>query len=336
MAPLTGPADPARWRAPATGALVLGLGLVIGLIAWAGYAEVAAVLATAGWGIVPVGLAFLATVLADTRGWAVLIPAATRPGTGRLFLWRWISSAINNLLPVAHVGGELARAGLLGRTATGGARAGASVLADLTVGLVTLVMFAGAGVALLGLGPGGDLALQAAVGLALFAVLLLAFLAAQAAGLFGRLARLALRLARGRDWLRLVGGADVLDRELKTIYGDRRAVLRCALWRFAGWLLGALEVWLIFLVLGHPVTLVEAFTVEAIGQAVRSAGFAIPGALGVQEGGFMALGALLGFGPDVGLAVSLMKRVRDLVFGAPALAIWQTMAGRGLLRRRGP
>lgn len=38
-------------------------------------------------------------------------------------------------------------------------------------------------------------------------------------------------------------------------------------------------------------------------MAVRSAGFAVPGALGVQEGGFILVGGLFGVGPDLALAL---------------------------------
>ncbi len=56
--------------------------------------------------------------------------------------------------------------------------------------------------------------------------------------------------------------------------------------------------------------------------------------LGVIEGGYLGVGILL-FGPqhaDFAVALSLMKRVRDIAIGVPALAIWQTMVeGRRLL-----
>jgi hypothetical protein len=62
---------------------------------------------------------------------------------------------------------------------------------------------------------------------------------------------------------------------------------------------------------------------EAVTEAVRSAAFVVPGALGVQEGGYLVVGAWLGLGPDVALAVSLVKRVREVVLGVPGLLAWQ-------------
>src|SRR5262249_22059905 len=54
----------------------------------------------------------------------------------------------------------------------------------------------------------------------------------------------------------------------------------------------------------------------------------VPGALGVQEGGYLALGRLLGFDPETSLALSLSKRARELLLGMPGLVAWQLDASR--------
>ena len=77
---------------------------------------------------------------------------------------------------------------------------------------------------------------------------------------------------------------------------------------------------------------------ESLIQAVRSAAFFMPGALGVQEGGLILLGAVVGLGPEVALALSLIKRIRELAVGLPALLAWQMIEGHRLVRPldRGP
>ncbi|MBT6828731.1 MAG: hypothetical protein HOA58_04345, partial [Rhodospirillaceae bacterium] len=59
-----------------------------------------------------------------------------------------------------------------------------------------------------------------------------------------------------------------------------------------------------------------------------------PGAVGVQEGAFVLLGAVIGIGPEVALALSLIKRVRELVIGVPALIAWQVAEGKHLFTTR--
>ena len=56
---------------------------------------------------------------------------------------------------------------------------------------------------------------------------------------------------------------------------------------------------------------------------VRALGFAIPGALGVQEGGYVLICSLFSVAPSEALALSLIRRVREIVLGVPGLVLWQ-------------
>jgi hypothetical protein len=57
-------------------------------------------------------------------------------------------------------------------------------------------------------------------------------------------------------------------------------------------------------------------------MAARSAGFAVPGALVVQETGFALAAAAVGLPEAVGLSLSLVKRVREVLVGLVGLALW--------------
>jgi hypothetical protein len=67
------------------------------------------------------------------------------------------------------------------------------------------------------------------------------------------------------------------------------------------------------------VSWVNALLLESLGQAIRGAAFAVPGALGVQEGGYLLLAPLVGLPPDMALALSLAKRAREIILGLPGL-----------------
>lgn len=305
--------------------LVAGLALVAGLVVWQGVDDVAALLALAGGSLLLVGAFHLLPFLATTLAWRSLLRAqGVEQPWWRLFAWRWLGDSINALLPVAQVGGEVVRGRLLAGSGVGAAAVGAGIIVDLTMGLVSLVVFILGGMALLLAGGGGRESLfQLGFGVGVFALMLWAFWAVQRSGALMRLAHLLERHeAAGRAWVALGGGAAALDRELAALYARRGAVLGCLLWRLAAWVLGALEVWLALWVLGHPVGVLEALILESLGQAFRNAGFAIPGALGVQEGGLMMVGGLIGLPPEVALALGLVKRVRDLTLGVPALLLW--------------
>lgn len=312
-------------------ALLIGIAVLVAVLAYQGAEEIFMSVSMAGWGVLAVVAARLPVLLLDSRGWRALLKKdAERPWRQLAWMW-WIGDAANTLLPVAQLGGELLRARLLIKAGVAGAAAGASVVVGLTAGIVTLILFAVGGLVALSVGPSidgpGHLP-SLMIGLGVFGAAIGAFYLAQRRGLFLRLARIAEKLGGRKGWISLAGGAEALDRAVDALYEDRRAFLACLLWRLAGWCAGVGEVWLALYVLGHPVSLMEAFILESLGQAVRSAGFAIPGAIGIQEGGYLLLGALIGVPGDIAVGVSLLKRVREVALGLPGLAAWQISEGR--------
>jgi hypothetical protein len=69
----------------------------------------------------------------------------------------------------------------------------------------------------------------------------------------------------------------------------------------------------------------QALVVESLGMAARTAGFAITGALAVQEGGFALAALSVGLPESAGLSLSLVKRAREMLVGAVSvtLAWWK-------------
>jgi hypothetical protein len=73
---------------------------------------------------------------------------------------------------------------------------------------------------------------------------------------------------------------------------------------------------------------------ESLSQGLRSLAFPVPAGIGVQEGGLIALGHLLGLEPGTALAISMVKRVPDIVLGVPALLAWLGLEARHVAHRR--
>jgi uncharacterized membrane protein YbhN (UPF0104 family) len=69
--------------------------------------------------------------------------------------------------------------------------------------------------------------------------------------------------------------------------------------------------------------------IESLGQALKAVGFAVPGALGIQEGGYVVICRALGLSPEVAIALSLMKRIREILLGGSGLIVWQRSAAKG-------
>jgi len=163
------------------------------------------------------------------------------------------------------------------------------------------------------------------------------FFLAQRRGLFGRATRFASRFAarfsKKRDWSSLVSRAEAVDTAVVGLYKQSVPVAASFALSLAGWIVGTGEVWLALRLLGSPVGWTEALLLESLGQAIRAAGFAIPGSLGVQEGGYLLLARLIGLPPEAALALSLAKRARELLLGLPGI-VYLHFAEKGWQRRR--
>ena len=324
---------PAARRAVKIGsglAMLAGLGAVVALIAYQGFADIGRVMVTAGWGIALVTAFHLVPMAASALAWRAVAGTATESKIW-VFLWaRLLREAVNGLLPVAQVGGNVVGARILTFHGSRAHLAGASVLVDMTLEFLTQIVFTAVGLGLLLVVGAGAMMSWVVVGLVVATIAAIGFLFAQRWGLFLLLERLLERMAAVLSWPAL-GSLTNLHDTVMSIYRQRRAMIAAVFWHLASWVLGAVEVWLACMVLGADVSFVEALILESLGQAVRTAAFFVPGAYGIQEGGFMILALHFGLAPEIGLSISLIKRVREIVLGAPAMLAWQLVEGRRLL-----
>ncbi|HEY6922657.1 MAG TPA: hopanoid biosynthesis-associated protein HpnK, partial [Steroidobacteraceae bacterium] len=83
------------------------------------------------------------------------------------------------------------------------------------------------------------------------------------------------------------------------------------------------EIWFALRLFGHPVDASAAIMLESMTQAMRHLAFVVPAGLGVQEGMFVLFGHVLGMSGELALAVSMAKRLREVLCGVPALISWQ-------------
>lgn len=307
-------------------ALALGLAALIALVLIEGAGSLAALFSHAGWILLLLVPLQLLPMSFDVMGWRVLIAAPAR--LGRLFSIACIRQAINRLLPVASVGGEIVAVRLLRLDGVAGITAAASVIVELMLGLVAQYLFVALGVLCLFLrvGNAGPRVLQALLlGLAVsLPPLILMIIVLRHGRIFLRIERAARRFLGG--WLSDEFMADQgarLDDEVRGIFTGSMRAGRSLLWQLGGYIVGAAEVWFALRWLGHPVGVADALVLESLTQAAKSIFFMVPAALGVQEAGLMGVGLLLGLTSDVALALSLAKRMREVVFGVPALLAWQ-------------
>ena len=110
--------------------------------------------------------------------------------------------------------------------------------------------------------------------------------------------------------------------------------MMCCVWTTISLVGGSGEIWIALYTLDLHATFVNALILQSMVLTIRSAAFAVPGGLGVQEGGYLFVGHLLGIPGDAAFALSLIARVRELALGIPGLISWQLIEARRLLRTR--
>ncbi len=300
----------AGWEAVLAAVSGLGIGGFAALICWTG-----------------VNLLLLGA------GWLAVAPGVARRQLGTFAWARLTREAATDVLPFSQFGGLVVGA----RTAiAGGIRAPlvyASLIADQTTELAAQLLFTLFGVVMLAvrLSGGGRPAPADIVPLVLGGVVamtgvLLVFVVAQ---------RPVLAMAQGLAARLLPGSVATmaaLSEELTMIYARRARVIASFACHLAAWLFSAAGAWVALRFMGQPVSLHGVLTIEALIFTLRTVAFAIPGGVGVQEAGYLLLGPLFGLPPAAALALSLVKRARDIAIGVPGIMLWQVFEARALRR----
>ncbi len=314
-------------------AILAAVGVALGLylVRYVGWHAVLSAAGAIGW----TGFAFFclgALVLFMPLGaaWQVLLPAGRRTRLRVLIGSRLVRDAGAEVLPLSQLGGIAlgVRAAILqGLSAP---LASASMIVDVTTEMLAQIAYAVLGVAiLLARVPRSSqvisLTTACVTGLLLAAVAAALFITLQRRG--GAItARLAARVVRSTG--QTFSGASAA---LQTIYrSPARIVLSTGL-HFTAWIGNGAVVWLGLRLIGARIDLTGAIAIESLVYAIRSAAAFVPNALGVQEGAYLVLGPLFGVGPEMALAISVLKRARDIAIGAPVLLAWQAAEGRRAL-----
>jgi putative membrane protein len=266
----------------------------------------------------------------DSLGWRVLIARWRESRAASLFWIATVREAVNRLLPAANIGGELVGIRLLAESGIDGVVAAASVTTEVVLTIISQYVFVLIGVlCLLRLTDTVQIVDDVLIGLAasLPLVVLLAVVL-RYGSVFGRMERLAVRLVGDQALSFLAGQSANLDAAIRELCSDKPRLLTTMAWQVTGMVAGSLETWLALRWLGHPVHFGAAIALESLTMTVRSFAFLVPAGLGVQEASLVGFGALLGVNGNLALALSLAKRMREILFGVPALASWYWVEGR--------
>jgi putative membrane protein len=235
-------------------------------------------------------------------------------------------------MPAGQIGGPVLMARHLAQRGMPMPEAAAAITVSTTLQTFAQITFALLGVALLGaratLVSQNALRTSALIASALLALQVGGFYWIQRRGFFSKVMRAATRFAGKRDWSQWMSQAEAIDDAVRSTYGRAGPVAASFSFSWVGWVVGTGEVYFILQLIHQPAGWANSLVLESLGQAIRGAAFAIPGAIGVQEGGYLLLAPLVGLPPDAALALALAKRARELLLGLPGL-LYLHLSSRG-------
>jgi putative membrane protein len=307
---------------------LVGVLLAALLVGWQGLAAVGHALSLAGWtALAAVTLLHLLPLALCGLAWRVQL-GAPPASLGRYLGFRWMREAGG----VTPVGGELLSVRVMALSGIKVGLAIATTVVDVTLEMSAQLLFTLFGLAMLVVErPGSVLVAWTLAALVVTLPLLAGLVLAQRLGLFRLLERFAERLAAGQGWRGLSAGD--IHAHIHEIYRDHRRIVWALALHLLAWLVGIAEAGAALALMGVPLRLDTLLVLESLSYALRSAAFFVPAAAGVQEGGYVLLGALLGIGPEFALALSLLKRARELLLSSLGLVAWQAAEGGRLWRR---
>ncbi|WP_242182506.1 lysylphosphatidylglycerol synthase domain-containing protein [Sphingomonas sp. CARO-RG-8B-R24-01] len=309
-------------------ATIVGLGVAVGTIGTVGLQQVLRAMASIGWiGMASFTLWSVGVLALLGMAWLAVAPGQPVERLG-WFVWaRTTREAATDILPFSQLGGLVVGARTLAAFGVPQPVIYASMIADMTTEMAAQLIFTLCGVGMLLLVLSAAPVQQGIVPLAL-------------GGLGAMVALMLLFVFAQKPMLRLAGslGARMLPgsvaamaavrAELDAIYRAPRRVIAAFVFNLAAWLASAAGAWIALRFMGSTMPLWAVLTIEALIFTLRSVAFAIPGAVGVQEAAYVLIGPLFGLPPAHALALSLLKRARDVIIAVPALLAWQVGEAR--------
>lgn len=249
----------------------------------------------------------------------------------RLFLTRIAGDGVNYLTPSATIAGEMVRPAMLGDGASQEAKISSVVIARFTqsLGQAFFIMFGLLFVVTRGLPLQGRLPLFEIIQrwfyvpltvLALSLAALAVYAAKTWAGQSGQPARRPMAAASAWLSVKLHLGDYFLDHP-----GRFTASI---IFFMAGYFWGAVEVFLICRFMGAPVTPIVALAIEVFSSIFEGVLFMVPAKMGTQEAGKTAIFTGLGLPAAQGLALGLIRHVRELTWAAIGFLLYAAYARR--------
>lgn len=312
--------------------LLLGCGLLVWAINSVDTEKALELLLDIGWGFFAVLFIYSLITWLDTLSWKNDFPPdlTTHFSNQQLWVIRQIGEAYNTITPLGTLGGEPVKAHLLKEHCGISIKQSlASLIIAKTTFLTALIVFCIPGIFLIfdSAKIPADFKTVSLLGMTGFSFLIFLFFIFQVTGTLGKLC----------SWFASKTKSDRLEVFLtKLVHLDKlfsayyrnypKRIFISIFLALLGWVLGLIEVYLIFYFLGFSPSFIDIWIIEAMAQLVRAGSFFIPLSIGALEGGMVLIFSALGYPGSLGLAASLIGRVKQLTWVALGLTLGWFMA----------
>ena len=312
--------------------LLLGLSLLGWAVSTVDLTVVGKLLLQLGTGFLLILAIYSVVTWLDTIAWKKNFnpEEETRFNLWQLWTIRQVGEAYNTITPLGTLGGEPVKSQLLKeRHGLSLKRGMASQVVARTTFLLGLILF---------FIPGTFLIVQSntvsdnfksasLIGVAIFSTVILLFLLFQITGALSVITGWISRLPLGNKIGVLMNKLEVVDRSISSYYEQHtKRVIQSILYAFAGWVIGLGELYVTLYFLGFQPDLIDLWVIEALAQLVRAGSFFIPLSLGAQEGGLILIFTAMGMPADLGLTVSFVRRIKELLWVGLGLGIGSRLA----------
>jgi putative membrane protein len=314
------------------GVLLLGLVAICAFLAHIGVGPILASLKSLGLpGFIVFCLYTVGVLGLLGVSWYVIVPGVPLKQLPGFIFGRIMREVAADILPFAQVGGFIL--GVRGACLFGVSTsiAVASSIVDLGAEMAGQLLFTAIGLSILGLHPPPRFPHNVVdpittVGLGLGVATVVGFFFSQrfASRALGKLSA---------QWPKQIQAhlASVQD-ILTDVYRRPASVALSIGLHLVAWLTAVGGVWLTLSFMAVRMQPSMILVMESLVYLARSVAFFVPGAIGVMEGGYVLLGPIFGLPAEIALSLALIKRGRDLAIGLTAIAVWQTLEGKRLLR----
>ena len=293
---------------------------------------VANLLTKLGYGFIIILILYGSVTWVDTIAWKNNFKQEETRQFSLLGLWciRQIGEAYNTITPLGTLGGEPIKAQLLKERYGLSLKQGmtSQVIARTTF-LIALILF---------FIPGMFFTMQSdmisekmkmacLLAMLILSTLIFLFLIFQVTGTLGKLARWASKRPFGKKVDVFLDKLKLVDQGISSYYKQNmlRAVISVS-YAFVGWMIGLAELYATLYFLGYNLSLADLWLIEALAQLIRNASFFIPLSIGAQEGGLLLIFTALGMPGTLGITVSFVRRIKELLWVCFGLAMGWSIA----------